>query len=369
MRQFKREWTSLKYAAYIILLLGIVSCFLLSLLWDKHITLGSKLSSFPLLFLAFMFAFLDCTSSVVFLPYMAKYPQSYMIPFYIGEGMSGVVPSVLALSQGSGGDTCYNATGSTDTSGPRFSVGLYFGLLCLLLAISATAFHLLNTLKISIDVRYEHLQSSSPSAKSYETGKDASQSILSGEEFELNNLKIHEVFCGDVTGRYSHVKRIFIQLYLITAIVCGLGNGVIPAILAYACLPYGPTTYHLATELALLANPICCFAAFFLACKKPSILTILCSFSVAIAGVIIYTATLSPTPWLVGTFGGSFLIVALNVLWVGSTSYIKVNIATSLQQYGENALLYCGVVTQLGSCCGAIVIFLVSVYTNTFTSC
>ena len=162
---------------------------------------------------------------------------------------------------------------------------------------------------------------------------------------------------------------VFIQLYVLTAVVCAFGNGVIPAILSYACLPYGPTTYHLATELSLLANPISCFIAFFVACKSPLLLDALGGVAVLIASTILYIATLSPDPWLVGTTAGSFLIVGLCVAWTATISYIKVCIASVLQKYGENALLWCGVVTQLGSCCGAVVIFIVNFKTNAFTQC
>ena len=88
-----------------------------------------------------------------------------------------------------------------------------------------------------------------------------------------------------------------------------------------------------------------------------------------VAGIVLYTASLSPTPWLVGTTSGSVLIVLICVAWTGSTSYVKVNVASILQRYGENPLLYCGVVTQLGSCVGAVVIFLVNKYAQSFTPC
>lgn len=375
MRQYKRDLASLRYTAYLILLIGFAAAILLSQLWDKEVKIGSKQSSLPLLFLSFLFALVDCTSSVVFLPFMAKYPSSYMIPFYIGEGMSGVMPSLLALAQGTGGDTCYDASGSASSDGPRFGVNVYFGLVSALTAVSGIAFYFLNNLDVSLNERYDNiavsstLPAQSPDQERAATPEDTAPSALDPSETKLANIRVYDVFCGERRSELVDTKWNFIQLYTIIAIVSALGNGVIPAILSYACLPYGPTAYHLATELALLTNPICCFLAFFIACKRPPVLGVLCSVSVFIATVIIYTATLSPTPWLVGTGWGSFLIVLLSILWTGSTSYIKVNVACVLQKYGENTLLFCGIVTQLGSCLGAVIIFLVNFKTNSFTSC
>eukprot|EP00116_Pleurobrachia_bachei_P005156 sb/3465418/ len=358
LRHKSKRLASLKFTAYIILGLGFIAAVLLSQLWSHTAVVGGEESSVALLSLAFMFALLDCTSSVVFLPFMAKYPPGYMVPFYVGEGMSGVAPSLLALIQGAGGDTCSNTTTNTtmgEESGPRISVGVYFGLLSGLIALSGVAFHLLNTLDVSLTSRYTYIRSSSPGSTEEENEQDA-----------LRETRVVEVFTNP-EQRSTRIK--FTQLFLYTALIAGLGNGVIPAILSYACLPFGPTAYHLATELSLLANPVCCFLAFYIPCKRPALLGALTAWCVVVAGIILYTASLSPTPWLVGTTSGSVLIVLICVAWTGSTSYVKVNVASILQRYGENPLLYCGVVTQLGSCVGAVVIFLVNKYAQSFTPC
>ena len=374
MRHYKRSFASLKYTAYNILLLGFVAAILLSQFWDKVVEIGSKKSSLALLFLSFIFALSDCTSSVVFLTFMAKYPSGYMVPFYIGGGMSGVMPSMLTLAQGTVGGTCSNVSSSDSSDEPRFGVNLYFGLLSIFIVISGTAFYLLNNLDFSRNERYSNIQPDSPSIQSPE--QDGSPTLeenasLSPDpnEIKSTNIRVYDVFFGTRSSELTEIKWTLVQLYSVIIIVSGLGNAVIPAILSYACLPYGPTAYHLATELGLMANPICCFLAFFVACKRPPVLGLLCSVSVIFATVIIYTATMSPSPWLVGTTEGSVLIILLNVLWTGTISYIKVNVASVLQQYGENTLMFCGIVTQLGACLGAITIFLINSYTNSFTPC
>ena len=286
-----------------------------------------------------------------------------MIVFYVGEGLSGVVPSLLGLVQGAGGDTCY---ADAKESNPRFSVNVYFVILSVLMVISFMAFFLLNILPVSLEERYEAVRSRTPSPDEMMPAEVA---------LDIKNLKVIGVFnpqsnlSDDYQKDLKKVRNVFIIMYCITFVVCGLGNGVIPAIQSYACLPYGPVAYHLAIELGLLANPIMCFAAFFIPCMSPTILSILCAVACSIAGVIIWTASLSPTPWLLHDHSGPALIVVLCVLWMGTISYIKVCVATVLRKYGENALIWCGVATQIGSCVGAILIFVVNMTVKPFTAC
>lgn len=330
------------------------------------------MTSLPLLLLSFLFAITDCTTAVVFLPFMAKYPQGYMVPFYVGEGLSGVMPSLLALSQGTGGGTCYNSTDSGSQGGPRFSVNAFFGMLSVLMAVSAIAFYLLNSMQVSLSERYnqrEQLENTPSSPEEEKALEPSGSEQPSAEVQNKQEIRVFNVFFGPQRQQHTQLRWSLVQLYSVIAIVSALGNGVIPSISSYACMPYGPISFHLATELSLLANPICCFLAFFVACSRPPVLNALCSIAVAVAAVIIYTATLSPTPWLVATTSGSFLIILLFIMWSGCISYIKVNVATILQQYGENALLVCGVVTQLGSCCGAIIIFIITTKSNSFVQC
>jgi riboflavin transporter 2 len=374
LRNYRKDLASLKYTAYAILLLEFLAAIFLTQFWDKQVEIGSKKLSLPLLLLAFIFAFSDCTSSVVYLTFMAKYPSGYMISFYIGGGMGGVMPSVLTLAQGTVGDTCRDASSTDSPKEPRYGANLYFGLLSILIATSGIAFFLLNNLKVSLNERYDNVLPQLSTVleseqKDASPENDDSKALQGSDQLKLTNIRVFDVFYGSRREEFAAMRWTFVQLYSIIAIVSALGNGVIPAILSYASLPYGPTTYHLATELGLIANPVCCFLAFFVACKRPSLLGILCSVSVLIAIVIIYTATLSPSPWLVGTTAGSVLIVILNVLWTGCISYIRVNVATVLQKFGENSLLFCGIFTQLGSFLGAIIIFLINFKTTTFKAC
>ncbi len=63
-----------------------------------------------------------------------------------------------------------------------------------------------------------------------------------------------------------------------------------------------------------------------------------------------------------------FQIVS-QILLVASLSYVKVTTASMLNQLGgKTALLWCGIVTQLGSFTGAIVTFVLVNVLSLFTS-
>ena len=57
---------------------------------------------------------------------------------FIGEGLSGFLPAMIALVQGSGNVKC-TSEGPVYTQA-RFSIGLYFGLLAILMAVSLIVF-------------------------------------------------------------------------------------------------------------------------------------------------------------------------------------------------------------------------------------
>jgi len=156
--------------SYLIIGVGIVSCLLMALFWDRTSALFGQQHSTALLFLCFFLAFVDCTSSVVFLPFMALFKPEYMTAFFIGEGFSGLVPSLAALVQGVGGNpscvlvnkTHVNKTDNTSTvipelepvyPPPRFGVEEFFFFLMVLMSLSFLALALLDNWTVALKER------------------------------------------------------------------------------------------------------------------------------------------------------------------------------------------------------------------------
>ena len=83
-----------------LLLIGTASSFLLSAYWGETTSIGGVDHSTALFVLVFFLSLVDCTSSVLFLPFMAIFRDIYLNSYLIGEGLSGFIPSVVAIAQG-----------------------------------------------------------------------------------------------------------------------------------------------------------------------------------------------------------------------------------------------------------------------------
>ena len=76
-----KEWP----VVYIIITIGAAACLLLAFFWQETSVIAGKEHSTALLSLSTCLALVDCTSSVVFLPYMSVFKPQYMTAYYIGE--------------------------------------------------------------------------------------------------------------------------------------------------------------------------------------------------------------------------------------------------------------------------------------------
>ncbi|XP_041526676.1 solute carrier family 52, riboflavin transporter, member 3 isoform X2 [Microtus oregoni] len=101
---------------FLILCVGTAACILLAFLWNVTSWIQGGQHSVAFIVLTFFLALVDCTSSVTFLPFMSQLPTYYLTTFFIGEGLSGLLPALVALAQGSGITTCVNATETPGTT-------------------------------------------------------------------------------------------------------------------------------------------------------------------------------------------------------------------------------------------------------------
>ncbi|KAM7126885.1 solute carrier family 52, riboflavin transporter, member 3 isoform 2-T2 [Molossus nigricans] len=105
---------------FAVLGVGTVTCTLFGFLWNVTSWVQGSRHSISFMVLTFFLALVDCTSSVTFLPFMSQLPTHYLTTFFVGEGLSGLLPALVALTQGSGLTTCVNVTETpSTTSGPN----------------------------------------------------------------------------------------------------------------------------------------------------------------------------------------------------------------------------------------------------------
>jgi riboflavin transporter 2 len=145
-RQGKR-FSEIPYI-YIIITVGVIACFVLALFWQKTVFLFGRERSLWLLSCIFILSMLDCTSSLVFFDYMKRFRPEYLRAVFLGEALTSIIPTLLILAQGVGGETiCIQNSNSTilepSYTQPRFSVRIFMFCIASIVVASLMAFVLL----------------------------------------------------------------------------------------------------------------------------------------------------------------------------------------------------------------------------------
>ncbi|NXL52076.1 S52A3 protein, partial [Podilymbus podiceps] len=377
-----RFWPSLlKEAAviYVVVSVGVVACLLLAFLWNYTSPIAGRPHSTAFLLLTFFLALVDCTSSVTFLPFMMQLQPQYLTTFFIGEGLSGLIPALIALGQGSGIYTCANVTRVVNiTAGnetvestvfqletrylpANFSTLLFFLLLTAMMLACLLAFFFLARQPKVWELSQQQLFPSSIMLSSFDQIPDEGpDSRLSGVCPCPKDAKgPRDIPLAKVS--YSLAKLTII--YLLIAWVSALTNGVLPSVQSYSCLPYGNTAYHLAATLSSMANPLACVVAMVLPNRSLALLGTLTVVGTGFGAYNMAIAVMSPCPLLQQSQWGDATIVLSWVLFTGTLSYVKVMAGVILRSRSRSALVWYGAVEQLGSLLGALIMFpLVNVY-------
>uniref|UniRef100_W5LC28 Riboflavin transporter n=1 Tax=Astyanax mexicanus TaxID=7994 RepID=W5LC28_ASTMX len=379
MHRFKPGALDERPVIYTIVVVGVVATFLLAFLWKYTLLVGNAVHSVALLSLSFLLSVVDCTSSVTFLPFMMRLQPQYLTTYFVGEGLSGLIPAVVALIQGVGLVQCKNATTSANISmynssweasdkleahypPANFSAQVFFLFLSAMMVVCLGAFLMLNYHpSVAKECKHEHYLDEEHRGKT-----DISLSMQRPAPEQKPMLEppddlVNEPRSRFGKGTYSTAEVVFI--FVVLAWVNALTNAVLPSVQSYSCLPYGNQAYHLATTMAAVANPVACFIAMFVPIRSLLLMGVLTLTGTAFGAYIMAMAALSPCPLLVHYDIGAALVVITWVLFVLTLSYVKVIIGVILREEGHSALVWCGAVVQLGSMLGALTMFpLVSVY-------
>ena len=334
-------------AIYVVILVGVVASALLGFVWKETSVIGGRNYSTALLVLAFFLATVDCTSSVTFLPYMAIFREVYMSPFFVGEGLSGLLPSVVAIAQGVDGGshtgcvsetptpvsnlTVANNTNSTiQNSGPNFSPQAFFMFLCSMEILSGLAFVGLNYLPVTQSQKVKE-SPDSPGKIKHHIDKEGFELCNGDSEIPLKD----DIIPSEVSYLTPGVTAF---LLIVLAVINGLSNGVIPAIQSYACIPYSYYIYHLTLTLSNIANPVTCFVFPFIRTRSFVVMGVLSLVYIGMCVYIITVAAQSPNVLLKCDDAGAALIVRAKSF---NTKFGKISllehICLCVQQSMENS--------------------------------
>lgn len=286
------------YLIYVTLAIGCVAAigmaFFYQVTIDKH--------SVALLFFSLLLSLVGCVSMVLFMPYMGRFRECYLVSYMFGMALNGFLSSLLALIQGVGGPTeCRQTTNSTDgsikltkyTPPPVFGTQLYFLLVFIIMLIGMIAFILLNKLNVC--------------KKEYASG-----TFSSGNEYHYDENADSSEYKENIPENVRNLSS-FNYCFLILTIVSlnVLANGIFPGIVTYVGLPYGNNIYHLCVTLAAIGNPLAGLLAVILPHTSIRVIRILTLTQAILAVYIFYIATQSPSPPLQHSVIGSTLIVCV----------------------------------------------------------
>lgn len=299
--------------SYAIIAIGVASCSLLALFWRETSYIAGGNRSVALLALCFTLSTVDCTSSVTFVPYMASLRAVYLSPYFLGEGMSGLFPSLVALGQGVGEGATHSpcmafpvvnsskSTNSTSQSwgpGPKFSVEVFFWFLTAMMVVCGGAFICLNNLPVTRRQKVKNTTLTTSSSDVYEL-----QVVENGQKSPCKHYVDNPVIQSTMKEN--------VYLLVVLAIINGLSNGIIPAIQSYACIPYSYYIYHLTLTLSNIANPVTCLIFPFIRTKSVVLISILSVIYCGMCTYILVIASQSPNVLLQCNDAGAVLIVSI----------------------------------------------------------
>ncbi|XP_076596221.1 solute carrier family 52, riboflavin transporter, member 3-A [Chaetodon auriga] len=357
---------------YVILSIGILSCILLAFFWDKTTIVAGAPHSTAFFIITFFLSLVDCTSSVTFLPFMMQLPANYITTYFVGEGLSGFIPGVIALAQGVGMSKCVNSseTAGNHTGGdswslqtvylpPNFSTEVFFFLLAAMMCISLAAFVALNRLPRTYELSTENLVPDA--AASVSSGLENPGAETDGEGGKCQGEGAAQSKLPLAAPEHSVYQLTFI--YFMVVFVNSATNGLLPSVQTYSCMPYGNLAYHLSASLSSMANPLACTIAMFFQNRSLVFLGVLMALGMGCGSYNMAMAVLSPCPLLQGSVAGEIIIVLSWLFFTGMLTYVKVMVGVILRDRSHSALVWCGAAQQLGSLVGSVTMFpLVNVY-------
>ena len=318
---------------YAVILIGMLSCLLLVFFWSNTSFVFKQNRSVSLLILSFFLSLLDCTSMVTFSDYMTRFRPDFTSAVFLGESLTTVLPSLLAIAQGNGQIECIVSNFSTVATykTARFSVSIYFLCIFFLLTLSFIAFVILQWTKIAQN----------------------SIQAVSNEPLVLEATNIDAEL-----DPYALTKPFYLLLSLACIYTSSVLFGVLLSISAYVLMPYGHRIFYLGTILSPWMLSLVWFSGMikpFIAKRYLLIMIILGSITFSFDLVIAFK---SPCPPFVNTTKGNVFVL---IIWLSTyifLGYPRLVIANYVRVHSSNGMFWFGVHVQLGALIGSIIAYL-----------
>ncbi|KAI6174779.1 Riboflavin transporter [Aphelenchoides bicaudatus] len=328
---------------FILMLICTAAEFLLAFFWDQTFEVFGNKHSVVLMILLFVMAMVNATSNVLFMPYMAAFHPNYLTAYFVGMGLSSLVPSIVSLLQGTSQYTCiYNDV--TKSKEPlftpaRFQVRDYTLVMGVWMAVTLVAFCVLHVL--------------------HDRLRDLTKNQAEQESSPLRGERAEKPVQNDLDENRGGFGRYCILLACL-AFVCAQMNAIVPSIQIYATLSYSQLAYHLALALSSLSHPVASFLPMWIQPRRLKSLLILTLAATVFCGIIVLLALQSPTPIGHNTVIGSVFTVVISIVTAFLHAYLRTVLTTVLREdapENESRLFWCGLFMQVGSFLGSGLMF------------
>ena len=374
-------------AIYFVLCVGLLSCLLITIFWSKQLSIFEKNVSISFFFLTACIALVNNTNTVLLLPYFSSFPGFYLSALYVGEALSGFLPSLWVSIQGMPNSLNCSQAGNID--GIRFSPGVFFSLLILCSILSLIGFALIHILpaprkeKNKIEIhRMSNLNIAKaqsrhftyrPSKKTRKTGwyvfhnsnaNDWHTSSIESCENNHYHLESMNDFAPLLDSQENKVFWLSVFLVLIF-IISAFSNSILFDFLPFYTIQFGEATYYSTLNLYFISMAISSLISGIFHSKHRSLYPVLTCVYLAITVWFIFLSATSPfTPMRDTVFGG-FHVVVLSMLAGGIVGYVKVGVTIIARSMGgEFYLLLVGIVFQFGTLVGSLIAFIIIEWTG-----
>ena len=338
-------------AIYSTLIFALISSICISIFWDQEVVISDLPISLAFFILTGCLALSDCTTTVLFLPFVARYPTAYISALYIGEGLSGVVPSLWALVQGSPSSECSQK--GSPIEGVRFTPSLYFLVITLVTIISLVAFTLIILLP---SARRERDKVSGVLFSDQSVASDTADRVVAEETTSQRRNPSCDSFVN------------LVQYITIQIVICIFANSFLYSIAPYFALPYGSSTFLWALNLTLICVPIGSLLGGLFNPRSTLTLWCLLAAYMLVSIWLIFLAVKGGHKPMQGSLIGELHVILLLSLTGLISGYVKVGVGVLAKNEGGAAyMLFIAIGTQIGSFVGGLAAFILVNYTQIFS--
>ncbi|CEF68624.1 Solute carrier family 52, riboflavin transporter, member 3 [Strongyloides ratti] len=337
-------------ATIILIFLNAGALLMAAFVYPNTVIIGGEEHSVYLL-IAIALMSIPCTlSDVIYLPFISRFRNNNLVvAFFLGMGLSALVPSVTTFVQGTITtknitETIILSNGNLENITKLVTEEPLFGVQQFLIGISILS--LLPLLAFIVLLKVHE------------------------KEKELE-VKSPDWPHPGITSRYvdnSLSKGMFLSYLILVSIIGALQNSIVPCIIPYSTSRFGANIYHITNTLFVMINPFFCFLPFVIKIRKFIYHLGIFLINISAFTVLFLYAYIPKLQKTDNWFSHAILYIATGIL-SGFLSWQRAGIGETLRKASKKSgLFWCGTFIQIGSCIGAITSILITNVFNIFES-